>query len=99
MTQVLLVNVADSCWLVSYSDSFKLNFDVVWLDGDVGIGVILRDKNIEVMIAMENHLSLTGSIEFAEAIVMFNGIYKAIETDISPLWVNTDSNLESPDGE
>lgn len=68
---------------------FKVNSDVACLDGDVGIGAIVRDKNGDVMKAMESHLFMRGYVVFFEVIVIFDRLSKALEASSPPLWVKT----------
>lgn len=74
-------------WLAPPTSSYKVNVKAVVLDSDVGTRAIVCDSNGDVMLAMESHFPMTGSVELAKVIVMFNGISFTIKTGIYFLWV------------
>lgn len=47
---------------------------------------LVRDKNDEVMLAIESHSSLSCPMELVVFVAMFNGISRAIEVSIIPLF-------------
>lgn len=57
--------------------------NAVVLNGDVEISVIIRDS-------YRNHFLLTGSVDLTEAIALYEGLSKALETSLSLLWVEID---------
>lgn len=64
---------------------FKLNSNATFLDGKASIGAIVCDARGDVLLAMESHFDLIGSAELVETIVMYHGIFRSFETDISLL--------------
>lgn len=81
------------CWSTPPIGAFKLNSNVACLDGEVGIGVIVRDMNGDVLLAFGSYFAMTRTVELVEVIGMFNGISKAIEAVVASLWVESDSKI------
>ena len=46
--------------------SFKVNFDMVVLDGEVDIRSLARDSNSETIMGMESFKDFVGSVELAK---------------------------------
>lgn len=63
----------------------KLNSNATFLDVKASIGAIVCDARGDVLLAMESHFDLIGSAELVETIVMYHGIFRSFETDISSL--------------
>lgn len=68
-----------------------VNSNVAFLDDDVGFGVVVHDSNGNIMLAMENHISMAGFYHAHWGYCYFNGLSSAIVISLSLLWAETDS--------
>lgn len=66
---------------ISHSETFKVNSDVAMGSGEVGLELLV----------MENIQPFIGSVELVEAIILNEGVFKALEAGIYPLRPKTDS--------
>lgn len=71
-----------SRWFAPPHDSYKMSSDAVVLIGKVEIGAIVRDSKGDVLLTVERHFHLAGTIELVEAITMFKVLSQAIEASI-----------------
>ncbi|XP_038897425.1 uncharacterized protein LOC120085494 [Benincasa hispida] len=69
-------------WSTPPPDSFKVNSDTAYLDGKVIVDAIVCDSCVDVMLIMESHFPLMGSVDLAEAIAMFIWVSNALDSGI-----------------
>lgn len=79
-----------SRWFAPPHDFFKVNSDTTFLNGEVGMGAIVRESKGKLC---WSYISMTEFVELVEAIIMLEGLFKALEADIFPLWVEIDPQI------